>query len=100
MADYANDRMKAAGVQVVPTIVIVMELMGDWLRATPGFTKLSPYIDRYLPYYGTGARNPGRWYNFCTMYPRTYSTARSDLVICLESIHFWPLTPVEHATRH
>ncbi|KAK1235430.1 hypothetical protein PQX77_001357 [Marasmius sp. AFHP31] len=45
MADYANDRMRAAGVQVVPTIVIVMELMRDW-RTTPGFAELSPYIDR------------------------------------------------------
>ncbi|KAL0577667.1 hypothetical protein V5O48_004315 [Marasmius crinis-equi] len=56
MAEYANDRMRAAGVQVVPTIAIVMELMRDW-RATPGAAELAPFIDEYLPFYGIIARN-------------------------------------------
>ncbi|KAL0573907.1 hypothetical protein V5O48_008055, partial [Marasmius crinis-equi] len=49
MAEYANDRMRDAGIQVVPTIVIAMELMRDW-RETPGAAEMAPFIDQYVSY--------------------------------------------------
>ncbi|KAL0566988.1 hypothetical protein V5O48_015008 [Marasmius crinis-equi] len=56
IAETAKDRMRTAGVQIVPTIAIVMELMRDF-RSTPGAKEVSPFIDQYLPFYGLIARN-------------------------------------------
>ncbi|KAG9187756.1 hypothetical protein G6011_05627 [Alternaria panax] len=53
--DTANARMQAAGVQLVSLFSIVCDLMRDW-RNTPGATEVLPFLDRYLPVYGTLAR--------------------------------------------
>ncbi|THH23073.1 hypothetical protein EUX98_g8103 [Antrodiella citrinella] len=50
-ADDANDRMRAAGVQILSTFAVACELMRDW-RATPGQVELLPFFDTYLPEYG------------------------------------------------
>lgn len=70
-AEDANDRMRAAGVQVLSLFAIACELMRDW-RNTPGAKEMLPYFDRcvvagvmigiadgrhrYLPEYGMLAR--------------------------------------------
>ncbi|KAF8175139.1 ycaC protein [Pholiota molesta] len=46
----ANDRMRAAGVQVVSSFAVVCDLMRDW-RNTPGSLELLPYFDKYLTSY-------------------------------------------------
>ncbi|OCH92082.1 ycaC protein [Obba rivulosa] len=51
----ANDRMRAAGVQVVSMFAVALELMRDW-RDTPGTSELLPFFDTYLPEYGMLAR--------------------------------------------
>ncbi|OTA60829.1 Isochorismatase hydrolase [Hypoxylon sp. EC38] len=53
--DMANERMRAAGVQVVSYFAILCELMRDW-RDTPGAQELFPVLDQYLPAYGMVAR--------------------------------------------
>ncbi|KAI1406080.1 Isochorismatase hydrolase [Hypoxylon fuscum] len=53
--DMANDRMRAAGVQVLSYFAIFSELMRDW-RNTPGAQELFPVLDEYLPIYGMVAR--------------------------------------------
>lgn len=45
IADDANDRMRAAGVQVVSMFGIATELMRDW-RDTPGYPELMPFFDK------------------------------------------------------
>lgn len=40
----ANDRMRAAGVQVLSMFAVSLELMRDW-RDTPGATQLLPFFD-------------------------------------------------------
>ncbi|OCH84277.1 ycaC protein [Obba rivulosa] len=54
-AQDANDRMRAAGVQVLSMFAVACELMRDW-RNTPGSKELLPYFDMYLPEYGFLAR--------------------------------------------
>jgi len=54
-ANDANDRMRAAGVQVLSMFAIACELMRDW-RNTPGAKEMLPYFDTYLPEYGYLAR--------------------------------------------
>ena len=54
-ANDANDRMRAAGVQVVSAFAVANELMRDW-RDTPGAAELMPFFDQYLPTYGMLAR--------------------------------------------
>ncbi|CAL1702558.1 unnamed protein product [Somion occarium] len=54
-ASEANDRMRAAGVQVLSLFAVACELMRDW-RNTPGATQLLPFFDKYLPEYGFLAR--------------------------------------------
>ncbi|KAF9473048.1 ycaC protein [Pholiota conissans] len=51
----ANDRMRAAGVQVLSTFAVVCDLMRDW-RNTPGSLELLPYFDTYFSAYGYLAR--------------------------------------------
>jgi len=51
----ANDRMRAAGVQVLSLFAVALELMRDW-RNTPGSAELLPFFDKYLPEYGMLAR--------------------------------------------
>jgi hypothetical protein len=53
--DTANARMQAAGVQLVSLFSIVCDLMRDW-RNTPGAKEVLPFLDKYLPAYGTLAR--------------------------------------------
>ncbi|KAJ0160940.1 Uncharacterized protein CTA2_7047 [Colletotrichum tanaceti] len=53
--DISNDRMAAAGVQVVSLFSITMDLMRDW-RETPGVTEILPWLDEYYPAYGYVAR--------------------------------------------
>ncbi|OBZ74394.1 Uncharacterized protein YcaC [Grifola frondosa] len=54
-ANDANDRMRAAGVQLLSMFAVACELMRDW-RNTPGAPELLPYFDTYLPQYGFLAR--------------------------------------------
>ncbi|KAH8105206.1 ycaC protein [Cristinia sonorae] len=54
-AREANDRMRAAGVQVLSLFAVACELMRDW-RSTPGTKEMLPYFDKYLPEYGALAR--------------------------------------------
>ncbi|KAK7050000.1 hypothetical protein VNI00_005431 [Paramarasmius palmivorus] len=56
IADEANDRMRAAGVNVLPMFAVATDLMRDW-RQTPGYPELSPYFDQYFPVYGMVERN-------------------------------------------
>ncbi|KAI0350498.1 ycaC protein [Trametes cingulata] len=51
----ANDRMRAAGVQVLSMFAVALELMRDW-RNVPGTRELLPFFDKYLPEYGFLAR--------------------------------------------
>ncbi|ORY59063.1 isochorismatase [Pseudomassariella vexata] len=53
--DTSNDRMRAAGVNVISYFHIVCELMRDW-RNTPGAEQLFGVLDRYYPVYGMLAR--------------------------------------------
>ncbi|KAK2001263.1 isochorismatase, partial [Colletotrichum falcatum] len=53
--DVSNDRMAAAGVQIVSLFSIAMDLMRDW-RATPGALELFSWLDEYYPVYGYLAR--------------------------------------------
>ncbi|KAL0571767.1 hypothetical protein V5O48_010196 [Marasmius crinis-equi] len=56
IADEANDRMRAAGVQVMSMFGIAAELMRDW-RETPGEPELMPFFEKYFIAYGVVARN-------------------------------------------
>lgn len=40
----ANDRMRAAGVNVLSMFAVALELMRDW-RDTPGTPELMPFFD-------------------------------------------------------
>ncbi|KAL0929912.1 uncharacterized protein CTRU02_215121 [Colletotrichum truncatum] len=53
--DVSNDRMAAAGVQIVSLFSIAMDLMRDW-RSTPGVAEVLPWLDQYYPVYGYVAR--------------------------------------------
>ncbi|KAF7370698.1 Isochorismatase hydrolase [Mycena sanguinolenta] len=55
VAATANDRMRAAGVNVVSQFAISTDLMRDW-RNTPGAAELLPFYDTYLTQYGFLAR--------------------------------------------
>ncbi|KAF7356709.1 Isochorismatase hydrolase [Mycena venus] len=55
VAANANDRMRAAGVNVVSQFAITTDLMRDW-RNTPGSLELLPFYDTYLTQYGFLAR--------------------------------------------
>jgi len=54
-ASEANDRMRAAGVQVLSMFAVALELMRDW-RNTPGTLEMLPFFDQFLPEYGFLAR--------------------------------------------
>ncbi|KAI0759242.1 ycaC protein [Trametes elegans] len=54
-AQDANDRMRAAGIQVLSMFAVATELMRDW-RDTPGAREMVPFFDTYLPEYGFLAR--------------------------------------------
>ncbi|KAI1213306.1 Isochorismatase hydrolase [Annulohypoxylon truncatum] len=53
--ENANERMRAAGVQVLSYFAIFGELMRDW-RNVPGAEQLMPVLDQYYPAYGMVAR--------------------------------------------
>ncbi|OHE99228.1 isochorismatase [Colletotrichum orchidophilum] len=53
--DVSNDRMAAAGVQIVSLFSISLDLMRDW-RNTPGALELFSWLDQYYPAYGYVAR--------------------------------------------
>ncbi|EKM55620.1 uncharacterized protein PHACADRAFT_93977, partial [Phanerochaete carnosa HHB-10118-sp] len=55
-AQDANDRMRAAGVNVLSMFAVALELMRDW-RNTPGSPEMLPFFDQYLPQYGFLARS-------------------------------------------
>ena len=44
-ASEANDRMRAAGVQVLSMFAVALELMRDW-RSTPGTPEMMPFFDQ------------------------------------------------------
>ena len=44
-ASDANDRMRAAGVQVLSLFAVSTELMRDW-RNTPGAKEMMPFYDQ------------------------------------------------------
>ena len=46
--DITNDRMAAAGVQLMSSFAIFGELMRDW-RATPGSAQILPVLAEYVP---------------------------------------------------
>lgn len=48
-ASEANDRMRAAGVQVLSLFAISCELMRDW-RSPQGQTEMLPFFDKYVAY--------------------------------------------------
>ncbi|KAH7304278.1 Isochorismatase-like protein [Stachybotrys elegans] len=54
-ADHANERMRAAGVQVLSYFAIVAELLRDW-RNPPGAEAIFPEFDKYFPTGGMVAR--------------------------------------------
>lgn len=54
-SDHTYARMRQAGVHVLDTLSIAMEMMRDW-RNTPGAKELGPYMDAYVPSYGLLAR--------------------------------------------
>ncbi|MCJ1245390.1 hypothetical protein MMC30_002594 [Trapelia coarctata] len=58
IADTANLRMQAAGVQLVSMFSIVCDLMRDW-RNVPGSAEVLPWLDQYLPAHGYVARGHG-----------------------------------------
>lgn len=47
--------MHAAGVHVLDALAICMEMMRDW-RNTPGAAEVLPWMDEYVPSYGSLAR--------------------------------------------
>lgn len=47
IAADANERMRAAGVQVMSMFAIACDLMRDW-RNTPGALELLPFYDKYV----------------------------------------------------
>ncbi|KAJ7769779.1 ycaC protein [Mycena olivaceomarginata] len=47
----ANDRMRAAGVQVMSKFAIAADLVRDW-RNKPGVAEMTPFYDTYVPLYG------------------------------------------------
>ncbi|GJE99973.1 isochorismatase hydrolase [Phanerochaete sordida] len=55
-ASDAKDRLRGAGVSVLSTFAVALELMRDW-RSSPGQRELLPFFDEYLPQYGFLARN-------------------------------------------
>ncbi|KAJ7281801.1 ycaC protein [Mycena rebaudengoi] len=55
VAATANDRMRAAGVNVVSQFAVTTDLMRDW-RNTPGAREMLPFYDTYLTQYGFVAR--------------------------------------------
>ncbi|KAF8472042.1 isochorismatase [Kalaharituber pfeilii] len=56
LADDANDRMRAAGVQTMGLFAITMDLMRDW-RNTPGSLELFPFLDKYLAMFSVLVRS-------------------------------------------
>jgi len=50
-SDHAYQRMRQAGVHVLDSLSIAMEMMRDW-RNTPGANELLPFMDQYVPSYG------------------------------------------------
>ena len=44
-AQDANDRMRAAGIQVLSMFAVALELMRDW-RSTPGTKEMLPFFDQ------------------------------------------------------
>jgi hypothetical protein len=54
-SDYAYRRMGEAGVQILDSLSIAMELMRDW-RNVPGAAEVLPWMDTYVPSYGLLAR--------------------------------------------
>ena len=56
LADDANDRMRAAGVQTMGLFAITMELMRDW-RNTPGAKEVFPFLDKYMTPFSSLARS-------------------------------------------
>ena len=44
-ASEANDRMRAAGVQILSMFAVACELMRDW-RNTPGAVEMLPFFDK------------------------------------------------------
>ena len=55
ISDHAYIRMREAGVHVLDSLSIAMELMRDW-RNTPGAAEVLPWMDQYVPSYGLLAR--------------------------------------------
>lgn len=50
-SDHAYRRMAGAGVHILDSLSIAMELMRDW-RNTPGAAEIMPYMNTYVPAYG------------------------------------------------
>ncbi|KAF4453162.1 Isochorismatase [Fusarium austroafricanum] len=55
ISDHAYARMRDAGVHVLDSLAISMEMMRDW-RNTPGAAEVLPWMDKYVPSYGSLAR--------------------------------------------
>jgi hypothetical protein len=55
ISDHAYQRMRDAGVHVLDSLSIAMEMMRDW-RNVPGAAEVLPWMDTYVPSYGFLAR--------------------------------------------
>lgn len=55
IADDANDRMRAAGVQVMGLLALTADLMRDW-RNKPGAAEIFPFLDKYMASFSNLAR--------------------------------------------
>ncbi|KAH8894650.1 Isochorismatase hydrolase [Thozetella sp. PMI_491] len=54
-SDHAYSRLRDAGVHILDSLGIAMEMMRDW-NGTPGAREVMPWIDQYVPSYGFLAR--------------------------------------------
>jgi hypothetical protein len=55
IADHAYARMRDAGIHILDSLSIAMEMMRDW-RSTPGAAEVLPWLGQYVPSYGILAR--------------------------------------------
>jgi hypothetical protein len=55
VSDHAYRRMAQAGVHILDSLSMAMEMMRDW-RHVPGAAELTPWLNEYVPSYGLLAR--------------------------------------------
>jgi hypothetical protein len=55
ISDHAYNRMRGAGVHILDSLSMAMEMMRDW-RNVPGAAEVLPWMDQFVPSYGLLAR--------------------------------------------